>query len=390
MSQSNRVSVRYVEETTFGTTPSTPTMIELLRTDGGLEGKIDTAESKSARADRMIQGLFQVGRNGAGNFKHELAFGQFDDLIRAAVCATAWSGAIALSLTNISFAASDKSINRAAGDFLAAGVVAGMWLLVGGSVVGSGVNNGLVQALTVSATKITTGKTFTDESAGPTITIKNGGMVRNGTAETSFTFEQAHLDTDSYLRTKGSRISKLDLTIAAKALVDISFDLVAKDFEDGNVSAASVVTPPNSNLVFNSAADVLALAEGGAVLDETITALSLSIDNNVDMVSGVGSLAPRVVPYRTQKITGKLDVYNSTSAWTGILQKFTNFTPSSVSITMANGSPLGYYIFTFPAYRYSGRQMPAGGLDVNTIASLPFTGYRGANAYQVQVDRISA
>lgn len=85
MSASNSVSWRYIAEVTFGTTPATPTMIEVLRTGGTLDGKTTTVSSKAVRSDRMTQGFFRTGVNSEATMDVEAAYGQFDDLLEAAL-----------------------------------------------------------------------------------------------------------------------------------------------------------------------------------------------------------------------------------------------------------------------------------------------------------------
>lgn len=72
------------------------------------------------------------------------------------------------SLSDITFTASDSSINTAGGDFTSKDIEIGDHITVSGSAN----NDGIYSVLTVAAAKITVNESITDESTGPTIVIK--------------------------------------------------------------------------------------------------------------------------------------------------------------------------------------------------------------------------
>ena len=82
--RSSQHVVSYVAETTFGTTPTTPTMLEL-RHNGGFALNLTkstlTSEQLNARrqVDYVRHGLPQVG----GDIPVELAYGAFDDFLES-------------------------------------------------------------------------------------------------------------------------------------------------------------------------------------------------------------------------------------------------------------------------------------------------------------------
>lgn len=396
--ESNRVSWRYIAEVTFGTTPSTPTMIEVLRTDGSLDAVTETVVSEAVRSDRMRQGLFKVGERSEGSFSAELAYGQFDDLLQAVLCGTWTSAAAVTSQTDISADTSDDSMNDASSGFVSAGFVAGMWVLVSGFVASG--NNGLFKILAATAGKLTfsakvdltTGTytaspNLTTESAGASITIKNAGMLRNGTTARSFTIEEAYSDVASYWQYRGMRMGDANIDISSKSLVKIDFTLTGKSFTRTGSTIASAVTSPNSNNAFNTTSDVIGLNEGNAALGVSITQLQLSIKNNLRYQDCVGSLTPAGIGYGTQDITGQIVAYND---GTGTLEdKYIAFTETSQSFVLKNGTSPVYYIVTIPAYRYSGGSPKAGGLNADSMITLPFTAYKSSDSFQIQIDKVS-
>lgn len=394
--ESNRVSWRYVAESTFGTTPATPTMIEVLRTDGSLDAVTETVVSEAVRSDRMRQGLFKVGEHSEGSFSAELAYGQFDDLLQAVLCGT-WATAT-LTASDISADAGDDSLNGVAAAMVSSGFVSGMWVLVSGLAVTAEnrlykINAVTTGKLTFSASihpttgAYTTPVALTAESAGSAITIKSAGMLRNGTTARSFTLEEAYTDVASYWQYRGMRMGDANIDISAKSLVKIDFALSGKSFTRTGATIANSVTSPNSNNAFNTTSDVIGLKEGSAALAISITQLQLSIKNNLRYQDCVGSLTPAGIGYGTQDITGQIVAYND---GTGTLEdKYIAFTETSQSFVLKNGTSPVYYIVTIPAYRYSGGSPKAGGLNADSMITLPFTAYKSSDSYQIQIDKIS-
>ena len=61
MSDTNRVAIRIVEESTFGTTPSSPAFQELRVTSGNVGYTPTTVTSNEMRSDRQVTDLILVG-----------------------------------------------------------------------------------------------------------------------------------------------------------------------------------------------------------------------------------------------------------------------------------------------------------------------------------------
>jgi len=85
MSDSNRVGLRYIEETTWNSLPGTPTMQALRLTSDSIIPAIDTIISEELRSDRMVSDLIQISRSNTGGFDFELSAISFDDLFEGAL-----------------------------------------------------------------------------------------------------------------------------------------------------------------------------------------------------------------------------------------------------------------------------------------------------------------
>jgi hypothetical protein len=109
--QGSRHSISYVNEVTFGTTPVTPSMLELRNTGTTLKASKDNFVSEEIRNDRQIvdmrHGLKKIG----GDINFELTYGAFDDFLEAALFGT-WAANVLKAGTTAKF----FSIERAFAD----------------------------------------------------------------------------------------------------------------------------------------------------------------------------------------------------------------------------------------------------------------------------------
>src|SRR5690606_24834502 len=117
-------------------------------------------------------------------------------------------------------------------------------------------------------------------------------------------------------------------------------------------TAANSVAAVNSNNAFNTTKNVKAILEDGSALSEIILNLSMSLDNGVENLDGVGYETPAAMPYRKQRITGNLELYHS-STIAATVAKFRAQTETSLSFQLTNGSPACYYVFRYPAIKFT-------------------------------------
>jgi hypothetical protein len=88
MSDANRTSLRFIEETTWNSLPGTPTMQKLRWTGESLNPGVENIISQEVRDDRMVSDLIQVSRSNQGGFDWELSYGTFDTLFQGALFGT--------------------------------------------------------------------------------------------------------------------------------------------------------------------------------------------------------------------------------------------------------------------------------------------------------------
>lgn len=87
---SSQTRLAHIAESTWGTTPATPTFVNLRYTSESLNANIENVVSNEIRADRNVADLIQVGQSAGGNVNFELSAGTFDTLIESLMYST-WS-----------------------------------------------------------------------------------------------------------------------------------------------------------------------------------------------------------------------------------------------------------------------------------------------------------
>lgn len=90
MVSSSQTRVAYVAESTYGTTPATPTLLIQRFVSESLNANIENIVSNEIRSDRNVADLIQVGQNAGGNVDFELSYGSFDNWLESVMYNT-WS-----------------------------------------------------------------------------------------------------------------------------------------------------------------------------------------------------------------------------------------------------------------------------------------------------------
>lgn len=83
LASTSLTQLRYIAETTPGTTPVAGNAINLRMTGESLDFGVQTETSKEIRSDRQITDVIQVGASCSGGFNLELSFKEYDPFIEA-------------------------------------------------------------------------------------------------------------------------------------------------------------------------------------------------------------------------------------------------------------------------------------------------------------------
>jgi len=290
MSDANRVSIKYVPETVYGTTPADSADWQALRfTSSSLAAAPQTVISNELRSDRMVTDLIKVGEQVSGEIAIEHSMTSFDDLLEAALLGT-WD---------------------------------------------------------------------TD-------------VLEVGTTERSFTLEVGYEDWTpaQYLSFNGMRVGAANLTFPYGAVVTGGFTFAGKEAAASTVSLVglgSVTAAPTTDVV-NGSSDVSSILLDGGAPGSIIKTISLSLDNTLRPVEGIGSAGPSDQAYGRAMITGSIEMYfDDITAYNKLIANAT----SSLQWTVGDG--VNTQTFLLPRIKFNDGQPDVSGVDTDVMITLNFT-----------------
>ena len=110
-------SLHYIAESTYGTTPSTPTWTPLPHTGTTLALSKDGIESEKLRGDRQVEDFRHGNKSVGGDVSAEMEYGAFDDIIEAVMCGSWSTNVLKTGTTRRSFTLERKFADLATPEF---------------------------------------------------------------------------------------------------------------------------------------------------------------------------------------------------------------------------------------------------------------------------------
>jgi len=186
MANASQTRLAYVVESTWGTTPATPSFQNARFVSESVNANIENIPSNEIRADRNTTDLIQVGSSAGGAIDFELSYGSFDDWLESVMYNTWSTNVLKNGSTEKSFTL-EKTFETGATDqyHRFTGAVAGSMSLsmaVGAIVTGS------VEFMakgTTSAQAIITGATYTGTNSNDVINAASNFASLSMTGVTS-------------------------------------------------------------------------------------------------------------------------------------------------------------------------------------------------------------
>lgn len=322
--------VNYVEETTYGVTPTTPTMKIVRATIGTkFDLKKDTFQSKEMSSKRQVLGMTYGVKSGSGSFPFELSYGSFDDFLSAAMGEVqAWQTNVAkIGNTKRSFTMEQNWPDINVNEINTGVVITGFDLSVKPNAIVTGNFNFMfkdqasVQTVAdVTATgAITFGTTATIVRTSGSWTadgFANGDVIEISGANTSANNKRTTIVT--------AGTTTMTVTTAA-VTIDATDNTALKVSKVLSTSAASAI---NTNPVFDSFSGLA--TEGGATI-AIITGLDLKLDQSSSASNVLFSSTAQQITLSTVNVTGTLTVRFINNQ---LKKKFLNGTVSDISFTL--------------------------------------------------------
>jgi len=377
MADGSRIRVSIVEETSYGVTPSTPTMLVLPVTGSGLADRLGYVQSNIINPDRNIDDLVRLSKSAGGTIPLELRYSPAGEGLSTALLALLSSSAYTASTTEASctIAGGNKNVTKAAHDFPADGFVVGDIVKVSGSSVTAENGYYRVTSSAVGTLGLDAPANFT--VGGSSVTVTRGARTTNGTATPSFTVEVAHLDLQKAQIYTGCVINTMDLNLAIGQLATVTLGIEA---QSSTRADSNTGTPDQfiAGATYTAAAthptlDPIGVAEirvGGA--DYAAQSLTLNLTNNARAREQIGSLGPVSMARGFFGATGSVTAY--LADWTDH-NAFAGNTPTDLWFAAIDANGRGWSL-SLPQVKFSDVNSPTQGNNADVFKNISVTAYK--------------
>lgn len=115
MADSSQTRLASIAESTYGTTPTSPTFLNQRFTGESLNANINTIVSNEIRPDRNVSDLIQVGQSAGGSVNFELSYGSFDPWLEGLLFNT-WSSNVLKNGSTVKSFSLEKTFETGATD----------------------------------------------------------------------------------------------------------------------------------------------------------------------------------------------------------------------------------------------------------------------------------
>lgn len=374
---SSQHEIAYVKESTFGTTPTSPTLTPLRHTGATLgveKTLLESDEVNSARDVKYIRhGNKQVGRD----VTFELSYGSQDDMMASALGDT-WSTEVDSGA--ISADAASGTFTRASGSFVTDGFA--QYDVVTASGYADDNNNGRFLVTNVTATVLTVtaleGQTMATESGGGDEQFIAYPTIRNSTTQDSYSIQRYFSDVGDYVVLTGMTVDSMSLEVGVDAMVTGSLSFMGKNIStDTSAISGSSTSAETTTEGFDTYTG--SIYEGGAT-GACFTTMSLSLTNNLTRNYCVFSDTANSLTSGKFRVTGTVTAYFEDLTY---YDKFINETETSISFTLTDPAGNDYWIY-LPSVKYNSGNPDTADEGSITLA-LDFQAVRDATANATMV-----
>lgn len=393
MADGGRTSIGVIEETTFGTTPSSALATVAYATSFSGGGEFGNVMTDALRSDYNRPRQNRTTEDGTPSLNFELAYGDvpFSTLLEG-VFRNDWSAALSNSGTTISFDNAGSTIDDSGSGFSSSW--ANKWINVSGSTSNDGdyfVTAATAASLTVSATL--GDAPLTTEAAAASVTVKNDGALKDGTTLKYYTIERNHTDLSStpFLAFTGQSPSGGSLTIETGSLVNgtINFQGKAPSSPAAATAGSGSYTAGSTDPVINATSEISAIFEGGSAITANVSGITLNFGSGIRPQHALTSKSPFALGGNSREFTGTLNLYwddNGAAIYDKLLQD--TATSLTHKLTDSNGNKIIWYA---PAIKYRGGNPDVGGVEQDIFVPLEFfCELDGTTSIVAQFDRIAA
>lgn len=370
MSDANRTQLAYVEEVTFGTTPSAA--LKVMRWTGEtLAQDTTTVTSQEIRSDRQISKIIKTGAEAKGDITIEMSATSHDDLLKGALQSSGWSSPVSQTIANLTFAAGSGSytITRAAGSYVTDGYAVNQWVKISNAVNAGNNGYGKISALTATVMTISHNGNGVNETLASGGQIIMGAQIVNGTTLTSFSFERKYNDiSNTFAALLGMCINSLALSIPTGQLITGSFGFMGQkeENETATIGNGTYTAAPTTD-VMSATNDLQLIMENGTRFD--VTKLDINLNNNLRTRNQVGYTNPISVGSGSAVVSGTISAYFTSNA---IIAKNIDFTSTSLSVLLKDAAG-NAVVFDIPEVKITNAKRNGSAINTDVMAELTWS-----------------
>ncbi|HPD32468.1 MAG TPA: phage tail tube protein [Phycisphaerae bacterium] len=367
MSDTSRVQLAYVAESSFGV-QKTGKKLQVLRITGeSLKQDVAASQSNEIRSDRQITSIRRSRITASGGINFELSYGTYDEMLAAALMDSAWSSPVEVAKNaTVSAVASG---NKFTGTFTAPTV--GEWIKVSGFT--NVANNGYFKVVAGSTSEITvSGGTLVDKASATGITITQGGSIVNGTALETFNLERKYEDLTTELSLfLGMAINNLSLNVPVEGEITGGLEFLGHS-ESSETASGGTGYDAATTTEHMTALDVQNLLENQAAM--SIRSFTLNLNNNLRQRAIVGSSGVLSIGSGRCIVSGTLEAYYASKT---IYDKYLNGTATALALLLQDPAGNGY-VLDLPAVKYTAGERPAPSADDDVMMTLSWAAHAHA------------
>jgi hypothetical protein len=361
--QGSRSGLSYVVESVFGTTPASPSLIQLPYNTHSLAMTKDRVSGNEIQPDRMLRVDRHGNRQTGGDIVVDLRKADFDPFLESALMSAFADSATIATLTATS-AAGTATLTFASQTIPP--------FPVGSAITVAGVTpsgfNGVFTVTACTATSVS----YANATAGPQTvagTIKNRVLKVGNTAK-SMSIEDAADDITQFRLFTGMTVNTAAISIKPNAMIAATFSMIGKDMTISGSSLDAAKTASSTNQPFDAYSGTMAIGNASAALSSvaTITGIDFSITNSLAATFVVGSATTPQLEFGMATVEGTITAYFEDAS---LINRFVNETTSAFQVTVNDPSGASNYTFHFPRVKINGAAVPVGG-PTSRIVTLPF------------------
>ena len=380
MADGFRTRISLVAESTYGTTPATPTMRVLPITGHGITDRVTQTPSNVINTTRNIDDMVRTGRGATGTIPCELRHspsGEALDLaMQAIMSGTATAVATVASCTTTAAA---KTVTRASGSFVSDGIVVGDLIRLTG---GTAADMGYLRVTVVAALTLTVDRATNFAGSAANVTVTRAARTTNALLAPSFTVEVAHLDLQRAHIFRGVVFNSATINLAVNQLATVTFQIEAKDsIVSGNTGTSDVfITGATySAMTARPTLDPIGVQEiilGNGTTDTDVPAQSvtLTLSNNITPREQLAALGPVSMSRGQYGAAVQASAYfdNQEDHATFLANNATNFW-----VVAADAANRGWS-FAIPTCKLTDHGIPVTGPGSDIFRALSVAGYLDA------------